>query len=337
MFSSILSIGNIPMASLVAAIGLPLAAVVRSRVSKRRIPAQEILMDKLPDGVMILDARDRILKINPAMRKIIGSARQDFTRREAREVIPVWAEWLRLLRENKGIAVVPSPFHAEPMLEIRRWPMRNSTGKSGGSMILVRDISDRLRSEADYQRSTSLLQEQSTQIQFLRTSLQEQAVRDPATNLFNRCYLMETLTRELARAARTQSPVGLMIISLDQFQATNKTYGSKAGVEVVKIMGSLLNRNIRKGDVPSRYDADEFVVVMPGAPLAVTGSRAEQLRAAFQDSILNFLGSVIRNTFSCGVAASPKHGATPEELLQSARKALDKSKAAGGNRVTVFE
>jgi diguanylate cyclase (GGDEF)-like protein/PAS domain S-box-containing protein len=337
MFSSILSIGNIPMASLVAAIGFPLAAVVRSRASKGRIPAQEILMDKLPDGVMILDASDRILKINPAMRKIIGSARRDFTRREAREVIPDWTEWLKLLREHKGTAVVPSPFHAEPMLEIRRWPMRNSAGKPGGSMILVRDITDRLQSAADNQRSTNLLQEQSTQIQTLRTSLQEQAVRDPATNLFNRCYLVETLSRELARAARTQSPVGLMIISLDQFQEINKTYGSKAGIEVVKIMGSLLNRNIRKGDIPSRYAADEFVVVMPGAPLAVTGSRAEQLRAAFQDSILNFLGSVIRNTFSCGVAASPDHGATSEELLQSAGKALDQSKAAGGNRVTVFE
>ncbi len=335
MFSSILSIGSIPLAFLAA--GFPLAAVVRPRVSKRRIPTQEFLIEKLPDGMIFLDARDRVLAINPAMRKIIGSSRRDFAGWEAGKLIPVWTEWLALLRKNKGAVVVPSPFHAEPILEIRRWRMPGRAGKPGGSLILVRDVTDLIRSESDYKRSTSLLQEQSTQIQTLRTSLQEQAVRDPVTNLYNRCYLMETLSRELARAARTQSPVGLMIISIDQFQSTNKAYGSKAGIEEVKIMGSLLNRSIRKGDVASRYDAEEFVVMLPGAPLSVTGSRAELLRAAFQDSILSFLGSVIRNTFSCGVAAFPKHGDTPEELMKSARLALDKSKSAGGNRVTVFE
>jgi GGDEF domain-containing protein len=77
--------------------------------------------------------------------------------------------------------------------------------------------------------------------------------------------------------------------------------------------------------------------MLPGAPLAVTGARAEQLRAAFQDSILNYLGSAIHSTFSCGVAAFPGHGASPEDLLQSARKALEKSRTGGGNRVTVFE
>ncbi len=204
-------------------------------------------------------------------------------------------------------------------------------------MILVRDVTDRIRAEADRERSADQLQEQSTQIETLRSSLKEQAVRDPVTNLYNRCYLTETLTRELARAARTQSPVGLMVISLDQYQSTNESHGFKAGIEIVKIMGSLLNRYIRKGDCASRFDADEFVVVLPGAPLSVTGSRAEQLRAAFQESILNYLGTVIHNTFSCGVAASPAQGATQEELLLSAHIALEKSKASGGNRVSVFE
>jgi diguanylate cyclase (GGDEF)-like protein len=337
MLSSLLLIGNLPLLSLAALIGFPLAVVARSRTRKRGIPAPELLMDKLPDGVMILDARDRILKINPAMRKIVGSSRRDLVGLDARAVIPVWKEWGKLLRENKGVAVVPSPFHAEPMLEIRRLPVRSASGKSGGAILLVRDVTDRVRSDADYKRTTSQLEEQSTQIQSLRTSLQEQAVRDPATNLYNHCYLTDTLSRELARAARTQGPVGLMLISLDQFESANKTFGGKAGIEIVKIMGSLLNRHIRKGDIASRFSADEFVVVMPGAPLAVTGSRAEQLRSGFQDSIFSFLGTVIHNTFSCGVVASPQHGATSEELLQSARKALEKSKAAGGNRVTVSE
>jgi diguanylate cyclase (GGDEF)-like protein len=337
MVSTLILTENLTAVSLAAGFGFAFAAVVRSGGSKLVQPAREFLMDKLPDGVMVLDTHDRILKINPVLRKMIGSLRRDVIGQDVDTVIPVWTEWLKLLRANRGIILVPSPFHAEPMLEIRRWPMLGKAGKPVGSMLLVRDVTDRVRSEADRERSASQLQEQSTQIETLRSSLKESALRDPVTNLYNRCYLTETLARELARAARTQSPVGLMVISLDQFKSTNENHGYKAGIEVVKIMGSLLNRYIRKGDFASRFDADEFVVVLPGAPVTVTGSRAEQLRAAFQESILNFLGTVIRNTFSCGVAASPAQGATPEELLQSARKALEKSKASGGNRVTVFE
>jgi diguanylate cyclase (GGDEF)-like protein/PAS domain S-box-containing protein len=322
---------------LAAAFSLPLAAVVRARTVKRKTPAQDFLMDKMPDGVIVLDGRNRILKINPAMRKIIGSSRRDFIGMEAREAIPVWAEWQRLLRENRGTAIVLSPFQAEPILEIHRWAMTGGAGKTGGCILFVRDVTDRVRSEADYKRSATLLEDQSTQIQSLRTSLQDQAVRDPMTKLYNRCYLSETLSREMARASRLKAPVGLMMISLDRLKETEKIYGYKAGVEMLKITGSLLVRYIRKGDIASRYDAEEFVVVLPGAPLAVTASRAEQMRAAFQDSILNYLGSVIHNTFSCGVVASPEHGATTEELLQSAAKALELSKSAGGNRVTALE
>jgi diguanylate cyclase (GGDEF)-like protein/PAS domain S-box-containing protein len=336
MLSTILPIAHLPLASLAAASVLPFAAVVRSRVAKRKIPAQDFLMEKLPDGVMVLDAKSRILKINPSMRKIIGGSRREFVGLEAREAIPVWAEWQRSLRENKGMAIVPSPFQAEPILEIHRWTMRNSAGKPGRTMLLVRDVTERVRSDADYKRSTNLLQEQSTQIQSLRTSLQEQALRDPVTNLYNRCYLSETLAREVARAGRSQAPVAVMMISLDQLHETNMAHGYKAGMEMFKIAGSLLIRHIRRGDVASRYSAEEFVVVMPGAPLAVTSARAEQLRTAFQNSILNYLGSTIHSTFSCGIAVFPEHGATPEELLRSASKALEKSSSAGGNRVTVF-
>lgn len=337
MLSSILSMGNISMFSLVPAIGLPLAAVVRARVSKRKLSAQDFLIEKLPDGVIVLDSRERVLKINATMRKIIGASRREYIGLAVREVIPVWAEWRRMFRENKGLAVVLSPFQAEPILEIHYWAMRGSAGKTGGSVILVRDVTDRVRAEADYKQSLNLLREQATQFQTLQTSMQEQVVRDPVTNLYNRCYLAETLDRELARAARAQSPVGLMMISLDKFQETSKTHGDKAGLEVLKIMSSILTRNIRRGDVASRYRSEEFVVVMPGANRTVTGARAEQLRAAFENSIVNFLGSVIHTTFSCGVAVSPEHGASPEELLQSATKALEKSKAAGGNQVTVLE
>jgi diguanylate cyclase (GGDEF)-like protein len=337
MMSTIWILPGLPWVSFSAMAGLSLAVIRRSRGSRGKQTAQDLLMEKLPHGVIVVDRQGIILETNPAAQKIIGASGRKLAGREVRKVIPSWEEWQPLLRGKKGIAVVPSPFHPEAMLEIQLWAMRGEPGKTGVRVVLIRDVTDQIRLEADYKRSVSLLQEQSTQIETLRLSMQEQIIRDPVTNLYNRCYLTETLARELARAARTEAPVSLMRISIDQFQEIDKTYGSKAGVESLKILSSLISRHIRKGDVASHYGAEEFVVMLSGAPIAVTGARAEQLRAAFQKSILTFLGSVIHTTFSCGVAASPKDGTTPEELLQATAKALEKSKSDGGNRVTVLE
>jgi GGDEF domain-containing protein len=76
-------------------------------------------------------------------------------------------------------------------------------------------------------------------------------------------------------------------------------------------------------------------VVMPGASPSIAEPRAERLREAFHDSILNFLGSKIECTFSCGIASYPAQGETGDGLLQSAEKALEESISAGGNRITI--
>jgi diguanylate cyclase (GGDEF)-like protein len=180
-----------------------------------------------------------------------------------------------------------------------------------------------------------LLLEKTTEIQTLSTSLREQAVRDPLTSLYNRCYLLETMNRELARSARSKNPISIMRIRLDRFTKADEVYGDKAGIEILKIMSSLLGRYVRRGDLASRFATDEFVVMMPGALSTAAGPRAEQLRIAFHDSILNFLGSKIECTFSCGVATYPKQGETAEVLLQSAENAVEKAVASGGNQVII--
>ena len=104
-------------------------------------------------------------------------------------------------------------------------------------------------------------------------------------------------------------------------------------VEILKIMGSLVYRYIRRGDLASRLGGEDFLVVMPGASPSIAEQRAEQLRRAFHDSILNYLGSKIECTFSCGLASFPAQGETSDALFQAAEKALQDAIAAGGNRV----
>lgn len=170
----------------------------------------------------------------------------------------------------------------------------------------------------------------------LHISLRQQAYRDPLTGLFNRRYLEETLKREIHRARRHKTPLGIIMFDLDRFRHFNNTYGHGAGDLVLREMGNFLQNNIRKEDVACRYGGEEFTLIMPGASLDVTKNRAETLReivqhlqVCYNDQILN------RITTSAGVAVYPDHGSTGEEVLQAADLALYSAKYLGSNRVIV--
>ena len=292
------------------------------------------MLQLLPDGIILLDKADRITEINPAARKLTGLTEHKALGKSIQVVFPAWEDWDDRLRRTGKKADVHSPAQPDCTLEIVRLSAAPQRGKRAGSMIYIRDISDRIRMEEDHKRSLELLLEKNTSIQSLSSSLREQAIRDPITSLFNRCYIGEALKHELARAARSKTPISVLRIRLDRYQKAGEVYGDKAGVEILKIMGSLIYRYIRRGDLASRLSGEDFLVVMPGASPSIAAPRAERLREAFHDSILNFLGSKIECTFSCGIASYPTQGDTTDSLLESAERSLQESIVAGGNRVT---
>lgn len=180
------------------------------------------------------------------------------------------------------------------------------------------------------------LQAQIIEIRQLHTQLQEQAMRDSLTGLYNRRYLDETLERELARAKRESYPLSLMMIDLDHFKKVNDTYGHQAGDEVLKFFSGMLNERARAEDILCRYGGEEFLLLLPKMPLDVACERAEQWRADFAARSVVAGGQHIRTTLSVGIAAYPDHGATPDQLTQSADLALYLAKKDGRNRVVVF-
>ncbi|MBN1439176.1 MAG: GGDEF domain-containing protein [Anaerolineales bacterium] len=294
-------------------------------------------MDSITDGAVVLDAQNRILSINPAAAELARMVEADAAGKPFPDVFAPWLSGQGIPDSGGKSLTVPSPHDPERTIEISRRPLSAAAGENPGSVVFLRDVSDRIHMEQDHRRAMELLLEKNTEIQSLYASLRDQAVRDPVTGLYNRCYLMESLDLEMARASRAKIPVSVLIIRLDQYKKADERYGEKAGVEILKILSSLIHRYIRRGDIASRTAPDTFVVVLPGAPAVIAGPRAELLRQAFHNSILNYLGTKIECTFSCGVAASPSQGETKDALLQSAEIALHESIAAGGNRVTVHE
>jgi diguanylate cyclase (GGDEF)-like protein len=170
----------------------------------------------------------------------------------------------------------------------------------------------------------------------LRERLRTQSIRDALTSLFNRRYMEESLAREIPRARRRNMPVGIIMLDIDHFKVFNDTYGHEAGDMVLREIGALLQNQIRSEDIACRYGGEEFILILPEAPLEVTVRHADRIREAIKSMRVEYrrqpLGVI---SVSAGVAEFPKHSTSVEGILKKADEALYLAKHNGRDRVEV--
>jgi diguanylate cyclase (GGDEF)-like protein len=172
----------------------------------------------------------------------------------------------------------------------------------------------------------------------LRKQIDDFSVKDVQTGCFNRSYLEGTLERELKIAQRTGQPLAIVLMDIDYFAHFTETYGHGISSLVMQDLGSFLRENIRDVDVPSRYGADEFALLLPDTTLNTARHRLENLHEMMKDlSLRDGHGHMRRITLSMGIAAYPDQGETFCDLIESAKKALKKAKETGRNRIIAGE
>jgi len=168
----------------------------------------------------------------------------------------------------------------------------------------------------------------------LQETLRNQSIRDALTGLFNRRYLEDALTREIARMRRRNEPLSIVMIDVDHFKRFNDTHGHPGGDALLAEFGRLLARHARDEDIAVRYGGEEFALIMPGASLEIAAGRAEVLRDAVKRLHVRLNGkSLGLVTLSAGVAAYPANGSTGQAVLTEADSALYKAKQEGRDRV----
>jgi len=170
----------------------------------------------------------------------------------------------------------------------------------------------------------------------LRETLRIQSIRDALTGLFNRRYMEESLAREIPRAMRKNTPVGIIMLDIDHFRDFNNTYGHEAGDVVLREIGAQLQNQIRGEDITCRYGGEEFILILPEANHEVTVQRAEKIREAIKSIRVEYhrqpLGVI---SVSLGVAIFPEHSSTVEGILEKADEALYMAKHNGRDRVEI--
>jgi diguanylate cyclase (GGDEF)-like protein/putative nucleotidyltransferase with HDIG domain len=165
--------------------------------------------------------------------------------------------------------------------------------------------------------------------------LQAEARVDPKTGLFNARHYANVLADELARAARFDRPLSLIMADLDLLRDINNTYGHLAGDAVLKGIAEVFRQQLRHYDVPARFGGEEFCILLPETPPDQAMEIAERIRRAVaeREYEVETSSEPIRATISLGVASFPRDGADANELIHQADLAVYRAKLQGRNRV----
>jgi diguanylate cyclase (GGDEF)-like protein len=172
----------------------------------------------------------------------------------------------------------------------------------------------------------------------LRTSLENQSIRDSLTGLFNRRFMQISLERELASAARRNHMVSVFMLDLDHFKAFNDTHGHVAGDMVLKAIADIFRACIRNEDIACRYGGEEFTIILPDVTPQAAWERADAIRSAIASLRVPLEREVCADfTVSIGVAFFPHDGDDADLLLRRADSALYRAKRLGRDQVVLFE
>jgi diguanylate cyclase (GGDEF)-like protein len=172
----------------------------------------------------------------------------------------------------------------------------------------------------------------------LRERLQNMAIKDPLTELYNRRFLDEALSRELLVAERKKSKVCVALIDIDHFKNVNDTYGHPAGDAILKQVARHLLGAMRRSDIVCRYGGEELLLVMPDSDVEQCVRKAEAIRQGIKAMPLRADGIEIPSiSVSIGVAMYPDHAEERIDLIACADQALYRAKKGGRDRVVVAD
>jgi diguanylate cyclase (GGDEF)-like protein len=172
----------------------------------------------------------------------------------------------------------------------------------------------------------------------LRNEVADLAMMDDLTGVGNRRQLLQRLSEECARSARSNQPFALLVLDLDGFKAINDTYGHTAGDACLQHFTLMAQTRLRPGDLLARTGGDEFCVVLPASSLHEGALVARRIIDVCREDAAGCAGHDIAIAVSVGVAQwTHDVGALPDRLIAAADHALYVAKREGGNRHAVYE
>ena len=230
--------------------------------------------------------------------------------------------------ELDAYAYLTKPFEMADLVSC----VQNAQEKLGLERLNMELLEHLSRNEAELQRAVA---QATHELARANARLQELAVRDGLTNLFNRRYFDERLEDEISRSIRYGSRLALAMLDVDYFKRYNDTYGHLRGDEALMTIAGALVDTVRRNDIVARYGGEEFAVILVEAGEEEVAVACERIRHAI--ACAEFHGhtasETISLTASIGYALCPRDGSGKASLISAADRALYGAKSQGRNCV----
>ncbi len=165
-----------------------------------------------------------------------------------------------------------------------------------------------------------------------RDALENMAMHDQLTGLYNRHYLLEVAKHKLARAKRHRHTLSLLMLDVDHFKTINDTLGHAAGDNILKALAKLMDEQNRSEDIVARFGGEEFVILLDQCDAQAAKNKAKSLLQTIES--LNPDG--ISVTASIGISELSNREESFAELLKRADLAVYQAKDKGRNCIEIM-
>jgi len=168
----------------------------------------------------------------------------------------------------------------------------------------------------------------------LHEEVRDLSVRDYLTGVYNRRGLFELGEREIEKAKRYGTKMGLIMFDVDNFRKLNDRLGHLGGDFVLKTVAQICCKILRAADIFGRYGGDEFIVILPMTDSRRTEEAAFRICRAFWETNIEYNGILLEVSASFGIASFVGQEDELEEMIKRADNNLYVSKSSGGDKVT---
>ncbi|MFD2164899.1 diguanylate cyclase [Thalassotalea euphylliae] len=301
------------------------------------------ITDSLNSGILILDLSLKVLSWNRFLALHANKNLDDF---KGESIFDVFPELPKKWFERKVASVVQlgTPTyssweqrhhlfelpHTRPITTENKLMAQNCSflpylqeGTLAGICLLIEDVTD----VCHYQ---SRLKEAMDEL--------ERASRiDGLTQIYNRRFWEESLSREFCRCERYKTAMSLILFDLDHFKRLNDTYGHQCGDMVLEQTAACIKSLLRDADIFGRYGGEEFAIILPETRLPGAAEVAERVRKKVAEQEFVFEGDRIQVSISLGVAELSDEHQRYEQVISSADNELYRAKSMGRNQICVAQ
>lgn len=283
--------------------------------SQRELKILAGALDCADDAIFITDSHRKIIFVNRSFEKLTGYSAED-----ARGRLPDFLVVKDEQSDNRMMEALSGrePYHA----------IVSNRHKDGSEFFVHQSISP-VNLDSLNEPYFVCISKDVTQRVLERRELEEMAVQDELTGVFNRRGGENMLGAILNESHHTENPVVVALADIDHFKKFNDQFGHLAGDQVLTSVAERLKECLRENDLVARWGGEEFLIVLPGASLKAGIRLLERLRLEVQSVRLENLPAV---TASFGVVEyRSKESST--EVIDRADRALYLAKSMGRNRV----